>query len=68
MDLFVRGTDNKIYFNVLTAGTRWIGWSQVPGNGFTSDAPGASAFGVDLYLFVRGTNDRIYLNIFHTIG
>ena len=61
--LFVRGTDNKIYLNILSGGVSWSDWSQVPGNGFTPDAPGASAFINKLDLLVRGTNDRIYVNI-----
>jgi hypothetical protein len=68
VELFVRGTDNKIYVNAFDNGT-WSGWGQVPGNGFTPDAPGATAFLISdlgpsqLNLFVRGTNNRIYVNI-----
>jgi len=61
--LFVRGTDNKIYLNILSGGISWSGWSQVPGNGSTPDAPGATSFFNKVYLFVRGTNDRIYENL-----
>jgi hypothetical protein len=67
--LFARGTDNKINVNTFANGTTWSGWSEVPGNGFTPDAPGATAFEISdlgpsqLNLFVRGTNDRIYVNI-----
>jgi hypothetical protein len=61
--LFVRGTDNKMYLNILSGGISWSGWSQVPGNGSTPDAPGATSFFNKVYLFVRGTNDRIYANI-----
>src|SRR5207248_5144326 len=38
----------------------WSGWTEVPGNGFTSSAPAAVQGGN--YIFVRGTDDRIYLN------
>ena len=64
--LFDRGTDNKIYVNTFNGAT-WSGWSEVAGNGFTPDAPGAMAFATSasvgqVDLFVRGTNDRIYMN------
>ena len=67
--LFDRGTDNKTYVNTFN-GTTWSGWSEVPGNGFTPDAPGAMAFATSasvgqVDLFVRGTNDRIYVNYLH---
>jgi hypothetical protein len=67
--LFVRGTDNKIYVNTFDNATKWSGWSEVPGRGFTPDTPGAIAFATSEFgigqvnLFVRGTNDRIYENI-----
>ena len=66
--LFVRGTDNKIYVNTFANGTTWSGWSQVPGNGLTPDAPGALAGATSgtagfVALSVRGTNNRIYLNV-----
>jgi peptidoglycan/xylan/chitin deacetylase (PgdA/CDA1 family) len=70
--LFVRGTDGTIYVNTFANGTTWSGWSEVPGNGFTSDAPGAMAFATSEFgegqvnLLVRGTNDRIYVNILQT--
>ena len=66
--LFVRGSDNKIYVNTFANGTTWSGWSQVPGNGLTPDAPGAVAGATSgtagfVALSVRGTNNRIYLNV-----
>jgi hypothetical protein len=66
--LFVRGTNNKIYRNTFINGTTWSGWSQVPGNGLTPDAPGAAAGATSatagfVALSVRGTNNRIYLNV-----
>src|SRR5512142_304467 len=43
----------------------WSGWSEVPGNGFTSSAPAApSSYNAKDYVFVRGTNDHIYANTF----
>ena len=40
------------------------GWSEVPGNGATPDAPAATQYRDTLYLFVRGTDNRIYVNTF----
>ena len=59
--LFVRGTDNLIYRNVLTS-AGWSGWSEVPGGGSTTSAPAASVYRGALRLYVRGTNDLIYVN------
>jgi hypothetical protein len=68
--LFVRGTNNQIFVNTFANGTTWSGWSQVPGNGLTPDAPGATAAATNtsgtagfVALSVRGTNNRIYLNV-----
>jgi hypothetical protein len=70
LNLFVRGTNNKLYVNTFANGTTWSGWSQVPGNGLTPDAPGTVAFATNatgtqgqVALSVRGTNNRIYLNV-----
>jgi hypothetical protein len=60
--LFVRGTDNRIYRNIDTAGS-WTGWSEIPGAGTTYSAPSAAVYGNQLYVFVRGVDNRIYLNI-----
>jgi hypothetical protein len=61
--LFVRGTDNRIYQNILS-GTSWGTWGEVPyNNGFTPSGPAATVYGGSLYLFVRGTDDRIYRNV-----
>jgi hypothetical protein len=57
LNLFVRGTDNKIYENILRV-AGWSGWREVPGHGSTIDSPAA----LGDFLFVRGTNDRIYVN------
>jgi len=61
-NVFVRGTDNAIYRNVLSAGA-WSGWAQVPGNGATTSALGADTFTGTLQLFARGTDNRIYRNV-----
>jgi hypothetical protein len=68
--LFVRGTNNKLYVNTFANGTTWSSWSQVPGNGLTPDAPGATAAATNtsgtagfVALSVRGSNNRIYLNV-----
>jgi PAS domain S-box-containing protein len=60
--VFVRGTDNRIYRNIDTAGS-WTGWSEVPGAGATYSAPTADVYRNQLYVFVRGTDNRIYLNV-----
>jgi hypothetical protein len=66
--LFVRGTDNRIYQNILpTLETRWLGWTEVPGDGLTISKPAPIEYGGDLRLFVRGTNDRIYENVFDIV-
>jgi hypothetical protein len=59
--LFVRGTDNRIYQNLLTNNS-WSGWSEVPGGGLTPSNPGATVYQNRLFLFVRGTDNRIYQN------
>jgi len=59
--LFVRGTDNRIYQNVLT-NSSWSGWSQVYGNGLTPSGPAATVYQNKLFLFVRGTDNAIYQN------
>jgi hypothetical protein len=59
--LFVRGTDDRIYRNVLTS-AGWSGWSEVPGGGATTAAPAASVYRGALRLYVRGTDNLIYVN------
>jgi hypothetical protein len=62
--LFIRGTDNRIYENVLTQGGVWTGWWEVPDYGkLTLSGPAATVLGNKLYLFVRGAYDRIYQNV-----
>jgi hypothetical protein len=63
--LFVRGTDDRIYQNILPIlETRWLGWTEVPGDGLTISKPAPIEYEGDLRLFVRGTDDRIYENGF----
>src|SRR5262245_52821168 len=38
----------------------WSGWGEVPGNGFTPDAPAAVGGLSGITLVVRGTDNRIY--------
>lgn len=67
--LFVRGTNQRIYQNVLT-NSSWSGWSEVYGNGLTPSNPGVTVYQNKLYLFVQGTDfvpgtggSRIYQNV-----
>ena len=46
-----------------TQSSAWTGWSQVPGNGLTTDGPAAAVYQGTSYLFVRGTDNRIYQNL-----
>ncbi|MET8152416.1 hypothetical protein ACIBSW_18625 [Actinoplanes sp. NPDC049668] len=59
-EVFVRGTDNKIYRNRRTGANSWAGWCEVPGNGYTLSAPAAVLVPGGLFLFVRGTDNRVY--------
>jgi hypothetical protein len=61
LELFVRGTDGRIYINTLT-GTSWSGWTEVPGGGITTHGPAATAFGY-LYLYVRGVGGGVFENV-----
>jgi hypothetical protein len=67
LHLFVRGTDNRIYVNLLS-GTSWTGWREVPGGGRTPAGPTAAVFQSSLYLVVRGTDNRIYDNLLTLAG
>lgn len=59
--VFVRGTDNRIYYNRLKA-SQWSGWIEVPGGGFAWSAPAVTGdqHG-DLQVVVRGTDERLHL-------
>jgi hypothetical protein len=60
LNLFVIGTDARIYINTLDR-TAWSGWGEVPGGGRATHGPGATAFG-HVYLYVRGVGGGIYQN------
>jgi hypothetical protein len=60
--LFVRGTNNRIYRNIDTAGS-WTGWSEIPGAGTTYSAPSPAVYGTQLYVYMQGSDNRIYLKI-----
>jgi len=57
--LFVRGTNDGIYSNVLTSS--WTGWLEIPGGGSTQDRPSATVYQGSVYVFVRG-GSSIYVN------
>ncbi|HYG60861.1 MAG TPA: hypothetical protein VD902_22515, partial [Symbiobacteriaceae bacterium] len=67
LHLFVRGTDNGIYWNRMSRQTGWGEWRELPGGGRTTAAPCAVEFGNRMHVFVRGTDDRLYQNT-HTGG
>ena len=43
----------------------WLGWNEVPGNGFTVSGPATTSYNGNDYVFVRGTNNLIYANSFN---
>ena len=54
VSVFARGIDDRIYMNARSNG-QWSGWSEVPGNGLTPDAPAAVVDSQgNVLLFVRG--------------
>ena len=59
-EVFVRGTDDRIYWNVRSGGG-WSGWGEVPGNGRAKSAPAAVRTSGILWIAVRGTDDYLYL-------
>lgn len=61
IDVFVRGSDDRMYTNTRPAGGTWSGWSSL--GGVLTTGPGAVALGpstIDVY--VAGTDHRIYRN------
>jgi hypothetical protein len=61
--LFATGDDSRIYANRTTDNTNWVGWSEVPGGGFTNNAPSAGVGpNGELVLAVTGTDNAIYIN------
>jgi hypothetical protein len=74
VELFIRGTDNRIYENNTNDGTNWSGWFEVMGGGIIP-IPGLTLSGLAavldrgaLKLFERGTDDRIYETDFNSRG
>jgi hypothetical protein len=74
--VFVRGTDDIIYRNGLSAdraGADWWGWKAVSlrslggggiaGEGKTRSAPAVTQWGGDLHLIVRGVDDSLRHNV-----
>jgi hypothetical protein len=58
LHIFGRGTDNGVYYNVLS--DAWSGWKQFEHGGFTLSAPAVvSAHGV-LHVIVHGTDHQLY--------
>ncbi len=65
--LTVRGTDDRIYDNLLTS-VGWTGWAAVPGNMLTPSGPAATVFNGELWYVVRGADDRIYRNLLPAVA
>ena len=63
VDVFVRGTDNRVSQNHFVSGTRWDKWNPVDGM-TTPSAPATTVLGGALYVFVRGMDDLIHFNRF----
>src|SRR5262249_52779896 len=62
VNLFVRGTDDRIYLNAFS-GVSWTGWSEVPGGGLTSSAPGGTATANrGMVLVVLGPDAHLFSN------
>lgn len=66
-EVFVRGTDDRIYVNYREGGG-WNGWVEVPGGGRTKAAPAAVRTAGVLWIAVRGTDDYIYLQSHSSSG
>jgi len=69
LELFIRGTDNRVYWNHSADVTGFNGWTEVPLFLFqfhfeTISAPSAILFNGLVRLFARGTDNRIYENDF----
>ena len=43
----------------------WSGWRELPGNGYTYDAPSAVQVGNRLFVFVRGGGNGVYYKIWN---
>jgi hypothetical protein len=64
LNVFVRGTDNRIYENAFTH-SGFSTWSEVPGGGFTNSSPAAVFYNGAIRLFVRGIGNGIFENVFN---
>src|SRR5882757_9824532 len=64
LDVFVTGTDGRVYANSWDAASGWSNWSNVAGGAAALGSPiTAIARNPDhLDLFVTGTDGRIYAN------
>ncbi len=63
-EIYIRGTDGRIYVKSPVAGTLWVntGWHELPGGGLTSDAPAAVTYQGRPDVFVRGMDDGLWEN------
>jgi len=64
--LIVRGSNNRIYLNVLEGGV-WKGWIALPR--FTSVAPSTAVLGDKLHIVVKGSRDNsIWHGVMDTVS
>jgi hypothetical protein len=59
LDVFVLGTDNRLYVKTWTAGVSWTGWRQLATNTFTSSPTATKRYDGGIDLFARGANGDI---------
>jgi len=64
VDVFVRGTDDRILESRLSAGSGWTPWAEVPGDGRTISKPAAVFQNGVERLFIRGYSNGILENDF----
>jgi hypothetical protein len=61
--LFGTGQNGRIYANRSADGHNWVGWSEVPGNGWTpSRVSAATGAHGEIVLTARGGDNAIYVN------
>lgn len=67
IEVFVRGTDNRLYTNTLTPSDQAVGYSAVPGGLLASSDPEVVQLQTEpignIRLFVRGTDGAVWSNI-----
>ncbi|MFG3381438.1 hypothetical protein [Streptomyces sp. NPDC047999] len=56
--LVVRGTDDRLHYNVFNGGSQWTGWKSADGKTFS--APALTHAGGFYALLARGSDDRIH--------